>query len=295
MYSSGHVDWLAVTFPAHTQPNHTMPQSLRAFTWVKKGKAANGYLTRMENELGAWLLTNGDERQGIHLVMPGEALSNSRSTGVTDRQLCQYVTENNGTLTRLDVAIDIMEGKLTAGELAKAYAEGCLKTPAKGATHVKRILEPDETFYLGSRSSERFFRAYNKGAQVGILDMNWLRLELELKKVRANGVAHAIAGEQNTRSVINRAIGDYVTMPGNNEFNSVLSDKSGPMSQEGRKLHSTYKWLMEIVAPAMARYQADHMTEDVWQAFLTVYTHELNRLIGSQLKVGEEEISNPDK
>lgn len=277
MNTSGQLDWLAVTFPAGISPNDTMPLPKLGLTWVKTGKPMNGYETRLTNDYGAILLMDGDERQGVHLVLTGETLAQTRTAGITDRAICHHVTANDGKLTRLDVAIDIFAGKLTVGDFARAYTAGRLKSPAKGATHLERLTEPDETFYLGSRASERFFRAYNKGAQMGADDTNWLRLELELKKARANGVAQAIVAEDNTRRVINRAIGDFVQMTDSEELNEVLNDQSDPLPAEGRKLHNTMRWLLEQVAPAVARYQLEHPDENVQDTLASAIALELTK------------------
>jgi len=58
----------------------------------------------------------------------------------------------------------------------------------------------------------------------------------------------------------------------------VLSDQSDPMPAEGRKLHNTYRWLLEQVAPAMARFQLDNPSENVVDALLQAYRLESIRL-----------------
>lgn len=289
-HSSGHVDWLAVTFPASLPIHFTIPHALEPTKWARNGKPANGYHTRLTNESGFVLLTDGEERQGIHLLATGETLATARSRGVTDRELCQHVLDREGRLARLDLAIDIWDGSLTPAIFAEAYAEGRLRTPAKSGKRIFGIHDTSDGFYLGSRTSERYFRAYNKAAEQGTPDMKWLRLELELKNDRANGVAHVLASEDNTRCVVNRAIGDFIQMD-DDELNGVLADQSGPLPQEGRKFHNTLRWLLEQVMPAAAKFQVEHPDEDVLEAMLAVYNSELKKRSGTE-KVKAHDKSN---
>jgi DNA relaxase NicK len=142
---------------------------------------------------------------------------------------------------------------------------------------LKQLLTDEDTLYIGSRASERFFRAYNKGAQEK-MDYNWLRLELECKKLMAQAVGNAIAEHDDTRVVINRAIRDYVEFPRLDELNAALQQADVEIPRPSRKIHSTYRWLMETVAPAIARYQFEHPGEDIESSFVTLWRHHLAEL-----------------
>jgi hypothetical protein len=277
MLSSGHMDWLAVTFPITVQPNVTLPSSLRQYTWGSPSKGSNGYRTRLSNEIGATLLLNGQERMGIHMVLPGQALADIRRSGVTDHELCCHIVENDGKASRLDLALDLRDGTLTAGIMAQAFQDGRLKTPARSGMRLYSLTDTGETFSLGNRTSERYFRAYNKAAQLG-LDEAWLRLELECKKLRARALLTTLADETNTRGVVNHAIGDFIHMPESDELNQALSEQAGELPEQPRQLHNTLKWLIEQVAPAMAHYQAEHTEENVGAILQAAYAAELAKV-----------------
>jgi len=93
----------------------------------------------------------------------------------------------------------------------------------------------------------------------------------------AGGILGAIAQHDNTRCVINAAIGGFVSMPDNPELTDALSDNNADIPPEPRQIHSTFRWLMEQVAPAMARYQQEHPEGDVLAALEAVYRAELGR------------------
>lgn len=281
LHSTGHVDWLAVTLPASLPIHSTIPHARRVTHWTKSGKASLGYHTRLTNELGAMLLCDGGEQQGEHLILSGDTMAAYRAAGYTDRELCQHVLDRDGKLTRLDLAVDIWDGKLTPAVFAQAYAERRLRTPAKSGKRIYGINDTSDGFYLGSRHSDRFMRIYDKAAEQALPGQAWLRLELQLKDARAHGVAYVISNEENTRCVVNRAIGDFIQMD-DDELNGVLADQSDPLPQEGRKLHDTLRWLLEQVAPAAARFQAEHPDEEVLDAFLAVYNAELKKRSGTR-------------
>lgn len=270
MRSTAHLDWLSVTYPAPTSPHDTLPNDVSQSPFKRKGAGSNGYRDMLTNEHGVTVLLNGSESQGVHCVLSGQALENLRIDGQTDRSLCQHIISREGRASRLDAAINLHGGQMTVDDLAEAYRKGDLKTPARAGKHIKGINATDNGLYLGNRQSERCLRAYDKNAEQRIVDEEaWLRLELECKKLRARALVNVIATEENTRAVINSAIQEFVDMPGENELNTALADQGVKIPTRPRKMTDTYRWLIEQVAPAMARYIVEHPGDDVEIAFWT--------------------------
>jgi hypothetical protein len=267
MYTTGHLDWLEWTFPADLGQDLWLPPELlpNALS-VKDGRTAH-YNSIFTNEFGIIVLTNGEQREGTHILMTGEPLELVRNEGLTDRALVIHAISNAGKISRLDVAVNVHEGHMKAQHLERAYLKHRCKTKARGAYKHQKLRTDEDTLYIGSPTSDRLFRAYNKGAQVH-QDAAWLRLELQLRKLRAQAVGSAIAQTDNTRAVINTAIRDFVDFPSMREFSEALNDAGIPIERVPRKPHKTYAWLMDIVAPALARYADDHPDEDVLSAFV---------------------------
>jgi hypothetical protein len=139
-------------------------------------------------------MSDGREKMGVHVVLNGDSLLNARVSNVSDKETLSKIVFYKGKVTRLDLAIDAHGTHLTVDDFAAAYERKEITSPAKSGTHIKNIGVDGRTFYLGSRSSERMLRIYDKNAEQKIVDTeSWLRLELELKKVRANNAAYNIA------------------------------------------------------------------------------------------------------
>jgi DNA relaxase NicK len=278
MKTNGHVDWLSATFPLGTTRDNLVPEPLRAVGWRSDGPGLHGYARSERNDLGAIILSDGTPEQGIHVILPGEALAECRAEGVTDRALCVRTLMYGGRASRLDLAVDVIESAMTVADLRGAYQDGKCETNARVATEVSIISAENDTLYIGSRSSHKFFRAYNKGAQVGS-QTAWLRLELECKRVYARGMLGALADAADQRPVINAALRAYADFPTLPDYLEALADCDANLPQVPRRISNTYRWLLEQVAPCLARYQFIHPDFPVEQAFLTAWHVALERLV----------------
>jgi hypothetical protein len=270
MKTSGHLDWLAVTFPADLESGFWLPAKLLASEFTVENKGPHGYTKTAVNDIGVIVLSEGAARQGTHVVYTGEPLGVAREMGVTDRELVMHAVEYAGRFTRLDVAVNILDGTLKPADLEHAYMHDGCDTSARAAGRVQTLNTDRDTLYIGSRASERMLRAYNKGAQLGTGEA-WIRLELECKKLMAQAVASAIADNANTRAVINRAILEFVDFPYLPEWSKALRESDACIPPPTRKMHSTYRWLLEVVAPALARYQFEHPEDDIESVFTALW------------------------
>lgn len=96
---------------------------------------------------------------------------------------------NGGRITRLDLAHDDIEGKyLDIDQLNEIETAGGFyrfgKPPSVTLAGDWKYNDRDNkgrTLYVGSRTSDRFLRAYQKGKQLGDKGSKWVRLEVELK------------------------------------------------------------------------------------------------------------------
>jgi DNA relaxase NicK len=110
-------------------------------------------------------------------------------------------------------------------DIIKAFEAGEIITPAKSARQTRQIKADGNTLYLGSPSSDRMFRAYNKAAEVGLEFFDWLRLELQTRKDRSKALLSALAEQENTNAVVSKAIADYCDWP-DPRYQSALSDQN---------------------------------------------------------------------
>lgn len=127
-----------------------------------------GYRSHHEFEHGlkVYVEPGADNMPPVLVDVPGQACE---ALGHEKLQILAC----NGKLTRVDVAFD--GAPFTLREMREWVKQGDVRTKAKKGKFWEDIWgNPDgETLYLGSRSSERYLRAYDRRGDV--------RLELELK------------------------------------------------------------------------------------------------------------------
>lgn len=220
------------------------------------GKGQHGYRSCFEDrETGARFESDGTAEMGAHLTLSGSCLSELRKAqGYTDESLIRDLVRLDGRASRIDVCINIHEGGLTPAAFMKAYKGGFMKTSARQAhitTGVRDGVE-GETLYLGARASERYMRVYDKAAEMNVVDQGaWLRLEMELKGMKARAAAHA-CGEQPVASVINFLFGDYLQWT-NAEYQAAIAGPGAQVDEVGRQDTNRRKWLMDVVTKSLAR------------------------------------------
>lgn len=285
MKTTGHLDWIAVTFPADATHKSLLPAQIAAHKLAPNGMGNHGYLKRWMNDLGVVVLSDGAPAMGTHVYLTGEALENVRALPVTDFELVTHILDHNGRGSRVDVAVNILDGELTFEELERAYLAQRIKTRARSATVIKSLDNLEGTVYVGNRNSERMFRAYNKGAQMG-QEEPWLRLELESKKMQARALLDAISSQPDTRSVINAALHNFVDFPDLAEYQTALADHDAKIPPVPRKMTNSLRWLLEICAPALARTELEQPDYPVFDAFMTSY--------GIALSLIKTRQNNPD-
>jgi hypothetical protein len=288
MHFYAHVDWVSVTYMRDVPVDAVFPHCVYFAPFNRPGPTLYGYSRSLLNENGAIILSAGRPEQGVHCILPGDALTATRAEGLSDRDLCAFFEREEARASRIDLAINILDGKMTVSDLRDAFRLHDVVTSARSATEVAALHAPDHTLYIGSRQSDRFFRAYNKAAQ--IKDENaWLRLELECKRLVARATLPALAADQDSQSFINAAIADFIDFPTLPEFQAATAARSTSMPIVPRKITATYRWLIGTVAPCLARYEHEHPNDPVAEAFLAAWQIALKRLKSESRNAGGKE------
>jgi DNA relaxase NicK len=266
--TNAHLDWISVTFQTGFNLHTLLPEA-GEFTYAGKGRYGYGSIHISGN--GAQALSDGSDAQGVHVILPGQTLADMRDRGYDERALMETILAHGGKLSRLDLAIDVQGGKLTVSDFADGYANGEFITTAKSATRTQEVGGAGDTFYLGSRVSDRLLRVYNKAAQLGITDISsWIRLELETKKARARAIAETISAQDDLRSVINEAIQNFLDWD-NEDYWAIISCSNVDLPLLERSLPNFLKWLEIQVMPAAARYQVLNPEQDVMAMMRTMF------------------------
>jgi len=263
------IDWLAFTlhWNQHALQNFRQGYDLAALASIVTGhyaawipqKPRNGYslVVSAADRTGLCVMASQpDSAMGVHVSWSGSALRE-----VDPRSVLRQALAAGATVRRIDLAVDIPEGFL-GHILYQMLENGSAVTSSRTYQHITS--NTGWTVYVGSRTSEKFLRIYDKQAEAG-LDHPLTRVELECKNDYAEGIAKHIdqEGYHQFPGIIT-AFCDFrnVTWWTQNLTSPTLS----PGIPKKEKTSDTKRWLMESVAPALAKVLVnDH---DFYVSFL---------------------------
>lgn len=203
---------------------------------------------------------------GVHVQFSGSALADEN---VKDR--LEYALDAGGRVTRIDLAVDVAQA-WNIPELYEVARTGGAKTRTKKFALITST--GGTTFYAGSRTSEKFLRIYDKGAQTQS-GRPWTRIELECKGDFAQGISNYIRAEG--LSAIPQVIRGYLDFESVPAWADVMDSNIDRVSlPRVERMSNTRNWLLEQVAPALAKYAEQH------PEFLDQFTQRVYMLLPSQ-------------
>lgn len=246
------VDWLSLTF------SHDFPfkQYFKFDEFVRTGNGRNGYRHRFQGlNTGAIVQSGSRDDMGVNVAFSGTSLTYLRNiTQLTDRQICARMLDFGGRASRVDLAITIQDGHITPQRFYDMLETEQIKTSARSHRLIKGKNGDirGDTVYIGSRTSEKFVRYYNKAAEMGIKDgVAMMRLEMELKALHARAACHGVA-TTDASTAANTVFSDYLKTD-DKELNEALSGDYRPFQPFIRPETNTERWLMSQVTKALAR------------------------------------------
>jgi len=276
MYVTKHLDWLSCTTPKTF--SHMVAFPLLRWRYVSRGN--HGYAERYVcSKTGVVCQEQSqDEAMGCHYDFGGEALNLLRQEqGGTDDGLVNRLIRMGARASRIDLTINLHESNLTPRKVRDAVRSG----EATARANVSRFIEgkdgnvEGDTFYIGSPSSDRQFRAYNKASELHIVDgAAWLRLELELRRLRANGAFQSVASN-GVDATVTGHMADFLDW-GNMEYKTALQGPSVPPIDIPRRDSNRQRWLLGQVASALAKEIA--LDRGFLNKFMTALGAECERL-----------------
>lgn len=198
---------------------------------------------------------------GIHVVMRGDHLSVLRGRGIKESKFMALLLALGARVSRLDLALDI-ETETKPREIYDAVASGDIKLGKyKPATKwdIREDQDGGQTAYLGSKSSEKWFRLYDKKIETKSEDNpdGWLRLEAVLRDDTAKVWAKAVA-EHSVLVAIKALTHNY--FDGWSDLNTWLTKVKSidPITVPPKKKASTEKWLMTVALKAVIDKLSDY-------------------------------------
>lgn len=116
-------------------------------------------------------------------------LSGAGCSRVTDFVSLRNRLESLGevTLTRVDLAVDFVEGEITVDDAADWYTRGEFNAGGRMPRHscvgdwLSEQSKHGRTLEVGRRSNGKMLRCYEKGKQLGDQSSRWTRFEVELR------------------------------------------------------------------------------------------------------------------
>ena len=191
------IDWLEFTLPDEFRI-HDRYLSLKSYlridgaTFCHAPRGMNGYKKQIIYGK-ARILMDGSEDMGVHVILSGEAI---RQMSADILVLLHWILHHSGKISRIDLALDDVTGKLTLSRVKKAIRARAVTCRARdfrcmqsGSLSTGEVT--GETFYFGSAQSRTQYRIYDKAAEQGI-EGQWIRCEGQYRQENAHLVAQLI-------------------------------------------------------------------------------------------------------
>jgi len=257
------VDWLSMTFhdkrlqfaaSVAGNGNNEQIRWLWAVGSYRPGVSCLGYDLVFRDDFGTvFMMSQKREDMGTHVVLSGatlDALENSLQ--LTPVKILSWSLDKGAVIKRLDAALDVKESGLKVGTFAGYVEKGRFLSRAKSGRRVYELTGHGDTVYLGSRSSLRMLRVYDKAAEQR-LEIDWLRFELESKGAAAMRACRALYGSESPERVLGWLVRDFVQFPDCAEWEKITGTFLGVTKPELSHETNTDLWLYNIVARSLAR------------------------------------------
>lgn len=181
------IDWFAFTVPTVNPSEVAKILGLEPEDFADFDRGGMGYKKR--RQFGhITIYYDGAENMGTHVEMSGQGCrewETHHSSRYTWPNLISTVLLAKGHFSRLDIAIDTVDGSLSLSDIEAAYAAGNIRTSFRRSGCITSdYLGPDQplaagfTRYFGSSSSRTVFRIYDKQLQMGT-ESPWVSIGIE--------------------------------------------------------------------------------------------------------------------
>lgn len=236
---------------------------------VSVAKGGYGFNERLNYKSGVTVYTfaRTTPQTRAYVQLSGQMLELVRKDGNSVRSMMSAARAAQIKTTRADISCDLFNSGYTAIELSQPSAVNKEGKPLSRQAVMSLDGTGGQTIYIGSRSSERMARVYNKAAEMGMSDdVDWVRFELEFKGDRAawcvanwlDGSEAGLTDEQlfvqMSEGMLEHHIKDSIA-----DSVSVVYD----YEHESKKDTSTHRWLYGQVRIAIKNYARKNGTAQV--------------------------------
>jgi hypothetical protein len=263
------VDWIAATFEKDRGMgfvNSVTGYGKMAGVDMRGGK---GYNAGYEYENGLRVAWHTEfPAQGVHVVFSGSCLRKMYAQDIDWKMLFERIDKFGGRTSRVDLAFDVRGSGLKPEILCKPALR---PYKGKGRTPRMNVLSGSDgswTLYIGSRSSEKMLRIYDKAKEQGDYVGDYVRIELETKGEIGHAVGWNFARISKDECVgmaltLTKGVADFNLAAWDAALGGDLVDFSFPQGKQ----RDTFGWLVNICAPALAKEIALHPSDNVLDQF----------------------------
>jgi len=271
------VDWIAATFDEYGGMRFARKLGYKTWAHDVEGVPPRGYDQARELETGALIAWHTERKEmGVHVRLSGSVLRHYSALNADWHVLLSWVKECKGRTSRVDLALDVRGSQLALVDLAKTRLQ-----PYKGKGRTPKYLpvgtqEDGWTVYVGSRSSDKYLRVYDKAKEQGLKDEDYVRIELETKGEIAHAVGHEFP-EQTTSECVAMAqtLIRGVCNFDHPSWQAAIGARDVALATPQGKERDTFGWLVKICAPALAKTIAKNPSQDVMGEFWNALRREL--------------------
>jgi phage replication initiation protein len=196
-------DWVSWTFKTENPQEAIELSGLGRLDFSPCNYGGMGYRQSLRSG-NVVIFFDGNPGMGCHVSMTGQGCRQYEAAThcgpIGWYRLLHRLDDAGANFTRLDLAVDNVDGALNIETLQACIDDGEWRTRFKGGQQIKKFsflknpLPQGKTIYLGSPTSRIKIRFYDKAAQLGI-EGHWIRCELQLMAARAiEAIKHILKG-----------------------------------------------------------------------------------------------------
>jgi len=272
-------DWISATLPTAQSGQILKVLPLGELLENVKSPPKFGYNRCLRYETGAVIMWHDiREEMGVHVILSGSTLRALAVNGSDVVTVLAALRALGARVSRIDLAVDVRGSTLTLTDLCKPNRQ-----PYKGKGRTPKYtavgdVEDGWTIYIGSRSSDKFLRIYDKQKESGEDGDGWVRIEIECKGMVAHWLGDTLPHmtpiqAYDLASSLIKTMVDFNTPV----WQSALSATQVSLAIPKKTERDTLAWLVNSCAPALARVIAEKPNVDVLGLFYDALKSELSR------------------
>lgn len=254
------LDWISFTFKETTRESNAWFAKYANSETATPATPRHGYSGACKEENGILHMWNLErEEMGHHVILSGSCLRDViEYRGISQQALLQEIVNSGASITRLDLAKDAKDVYVDYDDIWSDLERGNYTGSAQKTARMQGS-DGGDTIYVGSRTSDRFMRLYDKAAQTGNADILWSRLEIEYKGMVARAVSTLLVQDVQWSSVFNNEVSRMLALPERSSFSVFMDSADCEIGvPKIEKQVDREKWIDDQVISAVCKHYAEH-------------------------------------